>query len=116
MAVQHCMISNLYYSTLETAPSLSHAFSRAANMSSDLISPQDPLHVGLKKFADAQERMGNARINQDGQANLKFYGPFLHFIQNSIDAANVNVNNTYFRNLEKRFNQCVLLMMHLEQK
>jgi hypothetical protein len=54
-----------------------------------LISPQDPLHAGLKKFGDAQERMGNLRLNQDGDVKLKFYGPFLQFTQNNIDAANV---------------------------
>lgn len=75
---------------METAPSLSHAFSRAANLSSDLVSPQDPLHAGLKKFADVQERMGNFRLNQDAQVKLKFYGPFLQFMQSNIDAANVN--------------------------
>jgi hypothetical protein len=71
---------------LETAPSLSHAFARAANQSCDLVSPEEPLHAGLKKFAVAQERMGNLRLAQDGDAKLKFYGPFLSFMHSTIES------------------------------
>ena len=78
-----------FSTSLETAPSLSHAFSRVAIISSDLISSQDPLHAALKKFSDAQERMGRQRLNQDEDVKLKFYGPFLQFMENNVDAANV---------------------------
>ena len=75
---------------LETASSLSHAFSRAASQSAELLSPEDPFAAALKKFAAAEEKMGNFRLVQDQEATAKFYQPFLNSLNVTIADANVS--------------------------
>ena len=48
----------------ETPPSLSHAFAKTAYNSATLVGEQEPFSAALKKFAGAQERMGNFRLQQ----------------------------------------------------
>ena len=73
----------------ETAPSLSHAFAKAALTSSELLGPEEPLGAAFKKFSLAQERVGRARISQDQDAVAKFHQPLLTGLETTIGQANV---------------------------
>lgn len=68
----------------EIPPSLSHAFAKAAFQSVDLLENAEPLSLALKKFATTEERMGNFRIQQDQDANSKFYAPLLKTLNTKI--------------------------------
>ncbi|KAH6559933.1 hypothetical protein BASA50_009023 [Batrachochytrium salamandrivorans] len=61
----------------ETPSSLSHAFAKAAYQGADLVHPEEPLAVALKKFGAAEERAGNMRIKQDQDAVSKFHNPLM---------------------------------------
>ncbi len=68
----------------EVPPSLSHAFAKAGFQSSELIGQEEPFGAALKKFAVAQEKMGEARLVQDVDAASKFYFPLLASIDGRI--------------------------------
>lgn len=71
----------------EIPPSLSHAFAKAAYESANDVDPKEPLEAALKKFALAQERMGNARLRQDDDVKVKFYNPLVSSLTNKIGEA-----------------------------
>jgi hypothetical protein len=85
----------------EIPPSLSHAYAKASFQSTQLISPEVPLGAALQKFAGAQEKIGNARLQQDNDAILKFHNPFLKAIDGRIAEAMVLVDS--FRNQDAMF-------------
>ncbi|RKO88119.1 hypothetical protein BDK51DRAFT_23078 [Blyttiomyces helicus] len=60
----------------ETPASLAHAFSRAAYVSVEDLGTEEPLGAALKKFAAAEERVGNSRLQMDADATGKFHQPF----------------------------------------
>ena len=62
---------------METPPSLSHAFAKAAYLSADIVGENEPYGAALKKFASAHERAGNARLQQDADAASQFHNPML---------------------------------------
>ncbi|KAI8910864.1 hypothetical protein EDD86DRAFT_189415 [Gorgonomyces haynaldii] len=64
-------------SAQETPSGLSAAFGKAAFTSASLLADEEPFAAALKKFGQTQERMGNFRLQQDQDANLKFYTPML---------------------------------------
>ena len=73
----------------ETAPSLAHAFARAAFQSAELLSPEDPFGAALKRFGTAQERIGALRLSQDADAVAKFYQPLLNTLNEAVGNAQV---------------------------
>ncbi|KAH6561924.1 hypothetical protein BASA60_011301 [Batrachochytrium salamandrivorans] len=46
-------------------------------LGADLVHPEEPLAVALKKFGAAEERAGNMRIKQDQDAVSKFHNPLM---------------------------------------
>ncbi|KAJ1544815.1 hypothetical protein HK096_007118, partial [Nowakowskiella sp. JEL0078] len=71
----------------EQPRSLSHAFARAAGSSADLLGVEEPLGAALRKIAIAEEKIGDARLKQDADANLKVYQPLLLSLNQSIGHA-----------------------------
>ncbi|KAI8850858.1 hypothetical protein BC829DRAFT_361318 [Chytridium lagenaria] len=71
--------------TREEIPrSLSHALARAATSGSAGLPTEEPLTLALRKFATAHERVGNARLNLDSDATLKFHQPMVATISQQI--------------------------------
>ncbi|KAI8895038.1 hypothetical protein BC833DRAFT_602662 [Globomyces pollinis-pini] len=68
----------------EVPPSLSHAFAKAGFQGSELVGIDEPLGSALKKFAMTEERIGNARVQQDQDAVRKFYTPFNESVESLI--------------------------------
>ncbi|KAI8820632.1 uncharacterized protein EV422DRAFT_56989 [Fimicolochytrium jonesii] len=71
----------------EIPPSLAHAFARAAIHSAEELGTQEPIGVALKKFATAEERVGNARLKFDAEATSKFHQPINRMVVQNIAAA-----------------------------
>ncbi|KAJ3313944.1 hypothetical protein HDV04_001250 [Boothiomyces sp. JEL0838] len=71
----------------ETPPSLSHAFAKSAFQSAELIGADEPLGAALKKFAATEERMGNARLQQDQDAVRRFCVPLVNDLDTVIGDA-----------------------------
>ncbi|KAJ3034173.1 hypothetical protein HDV00_005392 [Rhizophlyctis rosea] len=71
----------------EIAPSMSHAFARAAQSSVEALGTQEPLGVALKKFSEVEQRVGNARLKQDAEANKKFVTPYTNSLTQTIGQA-----------------------------
>ncbi|KAJ3112871.1 hypothetical protein HDU96_004054 [Phlyctochytrium bullatum] len=75
-------------STKEEIPrSLSHALARAATNGSSGLSEDEPLSQALTKFANAHERIGNARLNLDADATTKFHQPLTATLNQQISHA-----------------------------
>ncbi|KAJ3294948.1 hypothetical protein HK104_003154 [Borealophlyctis nickersoniae] len=71
----------------EIAPSLTHAFARAAYQSVEALGTQEPLGAALKKFSAVEEKVGNARLKMDAEANAKFVQPFTTTLNQTIGHA-----------------------------
>ncbi|KAJ3217912.1 hypothetical protein HDU67_007063 [Dinochytrium kinnereticum] len=68
----------------EIPRSLSHALAKAAYVGGNALAPEEPLTLALNKFAGAHERVGNARLNLDADATMKFHQPMLATLNQQI--------------------------------
>lgn len=55
----------IFKSPTKNLKTFNHALSRAFMISSELLDPSNPLKKALELYADAQHKIGNARISQD---------------------------------------------------
>ncbi|CAG8453319.1 12557_t:CDS:2 [Dentiscutata heterogama] len=76
-------------SAASTQPkNLHHALARAAEDGSLLLDDDDALGTALKKYAVAQDRLGEHRFKMDSEILLKFHQPFNATLHTQIQSAN----------------------------
>ena len=79
--------------------SLAHAFARSASDSALAIGEQEPLGAALRKYAQAQDQLGNARLQFESSVNGKFIQPW---------TATMNTNIQFALKAKKYVNTCRL--------
>ena len=77
-------------------PTFAHAYAKAAFQAADAVGTEEPFGytllikgIGLKKFAETQEKLGEYKVTHDNNAVLKIHAPFVNIMDTIIADAMV---------------------------